>query len=506
MSVPIFKTAKTTLDEITESLQAIIDDKDIMDSLTKGYSSFISGIVNGLLTFASGALKVYSGFILPMVKNLKLTFVEIEISQKNLISSVSSSITWLFETIGGGLTKAWDWVAKKIKEAETQAINNQHRIQGFIPKGDKVLNAYKQQTKEDKEIQKAQDAISERIDKSIANAQKISGLADNIKKVFNSSLEKNLSENGKELGEGGDSTLIAKKKQEEATAVEIAKILKAKKAVLKNFEDAYKQSTMTQYNYERDKLEQEYQLFKANGANKTRLSEFYNTELQKIKAEELKDFQEKEAEKLKASTNFAQGAIDALNKYAEEAKPTYEKIGSIVESAMKGMEDALVDFVKTGKLNFSDLADSIISDIARMMIQQNITSPIATALGGINWGSMFGFAKGGAFNNGVQMFASGGVVNSPTAFSHSGGLGVMGEAGSEAIMPLQRIGGDMGVRSTPSKVVLNITNNSGQDISAEQVSEMTRSNQKGEEERVISIVMDSVSRNKNGMRDMLKGL
>lgn len=56
-------------------------------------------------------------------------------------------------------------------------------------------------------------------------------------------------------------------------------------------------------------------------------------------------------------------------------------------------------------------------------------------------------ALGGAFNKGVKMFATGGafsnsIVNNPTMFP----LGVMGEAGPEAIMPLTRMGdGSLGV-------------------------------------------------------------
>lgn len=54
---------------------------------------------------------------------------------------------------------------------------------------------------------------------------------------------------------------------------------------------------------------------------------------------------------------------------------------------------------------------------------------------------------GGVYAN-IQMFAKGGVVNSPTLFKHSTGLGLMGEAGQEAILPLERIGGKLGVNAT----------------------------------------------------------
>ncbi len=47
------------------------------------------------------------------------------------------------------------------------------------------------------------------------------------------------------------------------------------------------------------------------------------------------------------------------------------------------------------------------------------------------------FAKGGA-PGGVTPFAGGGVVSAPTLFPMARGLGLMGEAGAEAILPLQR--------------------------------------------------------------------
>jgi hypothetical protein len=61
----------------------------------------------------------------------------------------------------------------------------------------------------------------------------------------------------------------------------------------------------------------------------------------------------------------------------------------------------------------------------------------------------FGFAKGGVFAGGrVTAFATGGVVTGPTPFPMRGGLGLMGEAGPEAIMPLTRgPGGKLGVQA-----------------------------------------------------------
>jgi len=73
------------------------------------------------------------------------------------------------------------------------------------------------------------------------------------------------------------------------------------------------------------------------------------------------------------------------------------------------------------------------------------------------------FAAGGAFTNQI--------VSSPTHFAHGGGLGLMGEAGPEAIMPLTRMpNGNLGVQTAGggANVTVNIINNSGADVRQEE--------------------------------------
>ena len=72
------------------------------------------------------------------------------------------------------------------------------------------------------------------------------------------------------------------------------------------------------------------------------------------------------------------------------------------------------------------------------------------------------FADGGGFAQGrVMPFASGGVVSGPVSFPMRGGIGLMGEAGPEAIMPLARgADGKLGVRGGGGgtvNVVMNIS-------------------------------------------------
>ena len=147
-----------------------------------------------------------------------------------------------------------------------------------------------------------------------------------------------------------------------------------------------------------------------------------------------------------------------LTTFADSIKTVGESMADVVIKGVKGMEDALVDFVTTGKMNFKNLANSIIKDMARIAIQQSITKPLAGFLGGM-------FAKGAAFDGGlVDKYAKGGVVNKPTLFKYasggSGNFGLMGEAGAEAILPLKRgRSGNLGVEVSgggSTNVVVNV--------------------------------------------------
>jgi lambda family phage tail tape measure protein len=144
--------------------------------------------------------------------------------------------------------------------------------------------------------------------------------------------------------------------------------------------------------------------------------------------------------------------------------------GEVFKQSFDGMADAVIEFTKTGKLNFKGMIDSMIEGLIRYEMQQQAMvayQAFRPALMNIV-GSLFGgssnimpffdprggaMAKGGAFDIGLQKFAKGGmftnsVVNSPTLFKFAQGTGLMGEAGPEAIMPLKRdSNGNLGVRA-----------------------------------------------------------
>ncbi len=89
------------------------------------------------------------------------------------------------------------------------------------------------------------------------------------------------------------------------------------------------------------------------------------------------------ARRLVAEQNWITGAQEAMRNYADEAANIYESVNSAVSNAFKGMEESLVQFVRTGKADFKSLADSIINEMIRIQIQQRVTGPLSGFLGNL---------------------------------------------------------------------------------------------------------------------------
>lgn len=80
-----------------------------------------------------------------------------------------------------------------------------------------------------------------------------------------------------------------------------------------------------------------------------------------------------------------------------------------------------------------------LSDIVLKAALKPLEQGFGNLVGGLLSGGI-GFAKGGVVQQGLPVpFASGGVIQSPIAFPLAGGrMGIAGERGAEAIMPLSR--------------------------------------------------------------------
>jgi lambda family phage tail tape measure protein len=126
-----------------------------------------------------------------------------------------------------------------------------------------------------------------------------------------------------------------------------------------------------------------------------------------------------------AERSWETGVNKALNNYIDTVTNAAAQSERLFTNAFKGMEDALVSFVQTGKLDFKSLANSIIADLIRIQIQNSIMKPLAQATSGMSLSGMFSSA--GNFLSGLFK-ADGGPVAGGQPY-------IVGEQGPEWFVP-----------------------------------------------------------------------
>ena len=133
------------------------------------------------------------------------------------------------------------------------------------------------------------------------------------------------------------------------------------------------------------------------------------------------------------------GAVTAaLADYATKARNIGGDIGQALVGAFTSAENAVGEFVKTGKLDFRDLVTSMIADLAKLAARTFILGPIANALSGALGGA------GGIFAN---ILHTGGMVGSP-------GPGRMVPAMAFANAPRMHAGGWAGIKPDEVPAIL----------------------------------------------------
>jgi phage-related minor tail protein len=156
-------------------------------------------------------------------------------------------------------------------------------------------------------------------------------------------------------------------------------------------------------------------------------------------------------EQIKAQKTAAAGIKELERARANEAEQARK-----ASEAQKQWNNQLTYAFKDAIMNSKNLGDAL-SNLANRVQDMLVNKALDRLLGGL----LGGFAKGAAFQaGGVTAFANGGVVSSPTMFPMRGGIGLMGEAGAEAIMPLTRTSnGDLGVKAVGAGTVVNTSIN-----------------------------------------------
>lgn len=126
--------------------------------------------------------------------------------------------------------------------------------------------------------------------------------------------------------------------------------------------------------------------------------------------------------------DWAAGAAAGLKTYLEDARDTYSQMRGMVENTFGSMEDAAVNFAKTGKLSFSSLIDGMISDLARMAAKQwisGLAGMATSSMAGTAIGAFFGFAGGGYTGPGGK-YQPAGIVHAGEGVLNQGDIASIG--------------------------------------------------------------------------------
>jgi len=196
----------------------------------------------------------------------------------------------------------------------------------------------------------------------------------------------------------------------------------------------------------------------------------------------------------KISENVGAHSMDILTTGAQQSSKALEDVsfwatetgknltsfadegGKRIQSFSDNVGDSFADLTFEGKASFDELGKSFGKMLLSMFYQKTVFGPLLN-VAGTQFTGLFGAgtpqpgdasfvgpmpqAKGGAWMNGRLMaFAAGGIVGGPTLFPMARGMGLMGEAGPEAVMPLERIGGKLGVNASGG-VVVNVIDQRG---------------------------------------------
>jgi lambda family phage tail tape measure protein len=141
-----------------------------------------------------------------------------------------------------------------------------------------------------------------------------------------------------------------------------------------------------------------------------------------------------------------------------------QAIGESFSTSFKGLidgsmsaQEAMAGFFKSIANHFLDMASQMIAKYIEMQIiglaQKFLPGMFGSQFGFTGNSNLGGAAFGAGFQtpafslnangnvfaqNGIVPYAMGGIVDRPTLFPFAKGIGLMGEAGPEAIMPLKR--------------------------------------------------------------------
>ncbi|MCU6237536.1 phage tail tape measure protein [Morganella morganii] len=231
-----------------------------------------------------------------------------------------------------------------------------------------------------------------------------------------------------------------------------------------------------------DFRQRRYQLDKEI-ADKT--SQLYKDQTAVLNAEQQKQtdiVRQAAKDKATSEADWQGGLKQGWKDFGDSSSNAFAMMRNTSANALNSTSSMFTDFLTTGRANFADFTKSILTDITKMIVQMSIFNGLKSGLSGTWLGDAMGMtphATGGVYTSPGLSAYSNSIVSSPTVFPFAKGgapnIGLMGEAGSEAIMPLKRgPDGNLGVRAyggsnvvgTAPVVHINIDSDGNQQVQA----------------------------------------
>lgn len=212
--------------------------------------------------------------------------------------------------------------------------------------------------------------------------------------------------------------------------------------------------------------------------------------------DELADDAERLNQTLSQTGGLVTGFEGELRRMQTTLDVTGKSVATMERGFGRGLRSAFDGLIFDG-VKLSDalktVQESMVStayNAAIRPITSGLSGALASTVGGFVE-NILPFADGAPFSQGrVMPFATGGIVSSTTPFGMRGGMGVMGEAGPEAIMPLARgADGKLGVRGAGGggqTIIMNVTTSDAQSFQRSQrqiAAQMTRALGRGQRNR-----------------------
>lgn len=198
--------------------------------------------------------------------------------------------------------------------------------------------------------------------------------------------------------------------------------------------------------------------------------------------------------------------------YADLAKSTFDSTMNSINSAWTNNLEAMATGTKSFSKGIKDIFKDMTNAIIKMMIQLTFQQYVMPKLQGLFGDAVSGigslgaakgtssFASGGSFSSAFtgNRFAAGGKTNPGLMLVGENGPELLQSSGSHRIYTASETRRLMG-GATSNNVVVNIVNQSGQELESKQ-----QNSRFDGENYVIDVVVRAMGSNKGGMRDAIK--